>query len=287
MAARPIWYDLRVIFPSIVKKEVAVSVGDDWWEGDLDSAVSAVAAVRDSVCALMKITKTTKTVRKGKTRSKEIAFGLGFVGTAWCVTKDRFLVTAHHTLNDGKPRDPQDRFYVFTVPGNGDSAYQFPVVDFPFENQANDLAILEIGPPAAANQHITAVPVTLTPPPDGTIVLTYGFPSPSIQGANLDQDGNFLGGGQFCLKGHANEGIIAAQYELSGARHYEFNVGWHHGESGGPVFVSESGTALAVMQHYRNIKSPHGVVAGPHVGRGLDVIRDQLEACGATLLGLD
>jgi len=34
------------------------------------------------------------------------------------------------------------------------------------------------------------------------------------------------------------------------------------------------------MQHYRNIQSPHGVVAGPHRGYALSVIRKELAEIG-------
>jgi trypsin-like peptidase len=244
--------------------------------------VAEVAAVRDSCCALMRIVRKKR--RKGKNTPPEIEFRLAFVGTAWCVSADRFLVTAHHVFNGGSVRDPNDRFHVFTTPGNSSRAYHFPVTGFPFEDPSTDLAILEIGPPTQAGQHIPDVPVTFSRPPDGTPVVTYGYPSPVITGANVDQDGNFLGGGQFFLKGHANEGIIAAQYDFGGTWQYEFNVGWHHGESGGPVFRYDAIAAVAIMQSYRNITSPHGVVAGPHCGRALDPMQQALAGCNATIV---
>jgi len=248
----------------------------------MPDVAQAIRQTRDSLCAIMRIIKRTK--QQGKRKPATTEFRLAFVGTGWCISIDRYLVTAHHVLNNGKPRDSNDLFYAFTVPDNGPAAYQFPVVGFPFEDPVNDLAILELGPPADASQHITAIPVTFTRPDDGTSVLTYGFPSPEIRGANLAPDGRFLGGGQFFLKGHANEGILAAQYQLDGAWHFEFNVGWHHGESGGPVLLTEPVAVFAVMQHYRNIQTPHGVFPGPHRGRSIDVIQEQLLAHGATVL---
>ena len=65
---------------------------------------------------------------------------------------------------------------------------------------------------------------------------------------------------------------------------YEFNVGWHHGESGGPVCRAEPLAAFTVMQHYRNVQGPHGVVAGPHRGVSLEVIRQELEDLGAAVV---
>jgi len=59
---------------------------------------------------------------------------------------------------------------------------------------------------------------------------------------------------------------------------YEFNVGWHHGGSGGPVLrLDVPIAAFTVMQQYRNIESPHGVVAGPHRGCALSAIRQGIE----------
>jgi len=229
----------------------------------------------------MRVVKRVK--KAGKSKAPTIQIGASFVGTAWCIHTDRFLVTAHHILNGGQPRNPEDRFYAFTVPGNGLAAYAFPITGFPFEGPAHDLAVLEVGPAAQAEQHIPAVPVTFDRPPDGAPVLTYGFPAPAIAAATFTQDGTYRGG-QFFLKGHANEGIVSAQYEIGGVWHFEFNVGWHHGESGGPVFRQEPLAAFAVMQHYRSIETPLGKVAGPHCGRSLAVVRDRLIALGATVV---
>ena len=246
-----------------------------------DSAL-AIAGVRNSVCAIMRIVR--KAGGGGKKKPAEPQFGVAFVGTAWCISEGH-LLTAHHILNVGKPRKEGDRFYAFTVPDNGEQAYAFPVTGFPLEDPRNDFAILEIGLSATAGQEITPVAVSLARPPDGSPVVTYGFPAPEIKGATLDPQGNFLGGGKFFLKGHANEGIVAAQYDIGGGWVFEFNVAWHHGESGGPVFQLDLLAGFAVMQHYRNIQSPHGVVAGPRRGRSLDVLRSDLAAHGAKLLG--
>jgi hypothetical protein len=243
------------------------------------STITALPGIRESVCGLMRIMKRVK--NRAKRKPPIVEFGLAFVGTTWCIAPDKYLVTAHHVFNNGKPRNPDDLFYVFAVPGNGPTAYQFPVVGFPLEDAAHDLAVIEVGPSATAGQHIPAVPVSFARPADGEPVLTYGFPSPHIAGANLAPDGKFLGGGKFFLKGHANEGIVAAQYETDNAWAYEFNIGWHHGESGGPVARQQPLAVFAVMQFYRNIQSPHGIVAGPHIGRSLEVVRGQLTAFGA------
>lgn len=247
----------------------------------MTDAALAIAGVRDSVCAIMRIVRGPG--GGGKKKPAEQQFRLGFVGTAWCISDGR-LLTAHHILNEGKQRRDGDKFYAFTAPGNGEHAYAFPISGFPLEDQKDDFAILEIGPSANADQEIAPVTVSLARPPDGSHVVTYGFPAPEIRGATLDPQGNFLGGGQFFLKGHANEGIVAAQYDIGGGWVYEFNVAWHHGESGGPVIQLDPLAGFAVMQHYRNIQSPHGVVAGPRRGRSLDVIRSELAGSGATLL---
>ena len=80
---------------------------------------------------------------------------------------------------------------------------------------------------------------------------------------------------------HANEGIVSAQYVVVGVRIYELNVGWHHGESGGPVVtLTDPPAAFSLMQYYRNIQSPHGTVAGPHCGRSLSAIQAELVGLG-------
>ena len=74
---------------------------------------------------------------------------------------------------------------------------------------------------------------------------------------------------------------MSAQYVIGGVQVYELNVGWHHGESGGPIVtLTDQPVAFSLMQHYRNVKSPHGVVAGPHRGCGLSMVRQEITALG-------
>jgi hypothetical protein len=155
------------------------------------------------------------------------------------------------------------------------------VIEVPFADPVLDLAIVEVGAPSDPGIVVSPIPVTVSPTPDGSQVLTLGFPAPEISAANVDQDRNWLGGTIF-LKSHANEGIVSAQYEIDDVLHYELNVGWHHGESGGPVIrFDEPAAAISVMQFYRNISTPHGIVAGPHMGRALQCIEATLRRYGA------
>jgi len=241
-----------------------------------------LAQVRDSVCAMMRIVRLKP--KHTKHGPAVVQFRVAFVGTAWCIVPDRFLLTAHHVLNEGKPREPADAFYAFTVPANRDEAYCFPVIAFPHEDAEADIAALEIGPPTAPGQHIPSAPVTFSHPPDGSQVLTIGFPSPQIEAAQLDDAGRFLGGGRFFLKSHSNTGIVSAQYAISGKWFFEFNVGWHHGESGGPVFALNPVAAFAIMQQYRNVDTPHGIFPGPHRGRSLEAVRQRIEQLGANVI---
>jgi hypothetical protein len=38
------------------------------------------------------------------------------------------------------------------------------------------------------------------------------------------------------------------------------------------------------MKHYRNVQTPHGVHPGPHIGRSLNAIKDQLTNLGAVII---
>ncbi|MEI8356698.1 MAG: trypsin-like peptidase domain-containing protein, partial [Deltaproteobacteria bacterium] len=207
-------------------------------------------------------------------------------GSAFSIVSDKYIVTAFHVLNDGKPRDPSTKFYALVVPGNGDPFFTFPVVAFPIERQVLDIAVLEIGPCSTAGIHLPALPVSFVPQTDGTEVLTMGFPAPEIAGLNADPQGNFLGG-QFFLKSHANEGIVAAQYILNvpgvanNPHFYELNVAWHHGESGGPIVTAtDQPVVFSLMQHYRNVQGPNGVLPGPRRGIALSAIRRELGGLG-------
>ena len=238
----------------------------------------AIPRLRDSVAAILRLRMTKpETVKHGKVKPAQFEIGWG---SAFSVVSDKYLITAFHVLNGGKPRDPAAKFYALVVPGNGNPFFTFPVVGFPVERQDLDMAVLEIGACLAAGIHLPALPVSFSPQADGTQVLTLGFPAPEIAGLNADRQGNFTGG-QFFLKSHANEGILAAQYVLGNLSVYELNVGWHHGESGGPIAVfADQPVAFSLMQHYRNVQGPHGVLAGPRRGLALSEIRQELEALG-------
>lgn len=246
------------------------------------SLSDTITMVRETVVAVFRFRQVAPpTTKKGQVRPAQFSVGWG---SGFCVVPDRYVVTAFHVLNEGKPRNPKDKFLVFVVPGNGGPAFHFPVIGFPVERADLDLAVLEIGPCATPGVHLPAVPVSFAAVPDGTRVLTVGFPAPEVSALNVDPQGDYRGG-QFFLKSHANEGILSAQYLLGPLRFYEFNVGWHHGESGGPVVRLEDPVGVfTVMQQYRNIKSPHGMVAGPHRGRELAAIQQDLAGLGASIV---
>jgi hypothetical protein len=189
---------------------------------------TAIPIIRESVAAILRIHQRRPETIKKRGKVKPAQFQASF-GSAFCVVADRYLVTAFHILNEGKPRNAGDRFYALVVPGNGDPAFHFPVVGFPIERSDLDLAVLEIGPCATAGVHIPALPVSFVPRPDGTRVVTMGYPAPEIVALNVDAQGGYHGG-QFFLKSHANEGIVSAKYIISASLIYELNVGWHHGE---------------------------------------------------------
>jgi len=244
----------------------------------------AIPFLRDSVLAVLRLhVVRPASIKKGKPRPAEI--GAAFAGTAFCVAANKYLVTAHHIFNDGKARDPGDKFYAFIVPGNGERAFHFPIVGYPVERQDLDLAVLEVGESPIPSIRIRELAVTFESQPDGTRVTTLGFPAPDIAGLGLNDKGEYMGG-EFFLKSHANEGIVSAQYLFGGSGMYELNVGWHHGESGGPIVTLRGAPAVfSLMQHYRNIRSPHGTVAGPHRGIALSAIETELGALGVKGVG--
>jgi hypothetical protein len=211
------------------------------------------------------------------------AYNVNMVGSAWCVEGGRYFVTAFHILNNGQPRVPADRYFLFMVPDNGLQAFHFPVTRFVLEEPAHDFAVLEIEP-SVSGVRATPLPVTFDRIEDGVAVATCGFPAPEIHVGQVDQLGNWMGG-QFFLKSHANTGIVSASYDITeGVTLYEVNVSWHHGESGGPICRVEPLAVFSIMQHYRNVQSPHGVVAGPHRGVGLGVVASALRELGAEVV---
>ena len=228
---------------------------------------AAISVARESTVAVFRYRETrAEKVKNGKVHPAK--FNVSW-GTGFCVVADKYIVTAFHVLNEGKPRDPKDRYLIFIVPGNGEAAHHFPVIGFPVERVDTDMAVLEIGPCATSGMQLPAVPVTFDIQPDGEHVTTVGFPAPEVAGLAIDASGKYLGGNLF-LKSHANEGIVSAQYSLGSIPVYEFNVGWLHGESGGPVLrVDAPIAAFSLMQQYRAIQSPHGKLPGPRTGKSV------------------
>ncbi len=237
---------------------------------------AAISSIRDAVCALLR-------VAPGQTAEQ---FQMSIVGTTWCVRANAVFLTAHHALNNGKPRDPAHRYHVLRAPGNGHVLQHWPVAGFRLEDPVRDLALFDAPVPAGGGFAVPAIPIALAPPPDGTSVLTYGCPAPAVTRGSVTNRGDITAI-QTVLFTHASTGIVAAQYEGSPRTDvlFEFSVGWHHGESGGPVLRLEPEVAaFAVMQHYRNIEGPHGTMAGPRRGIALAAIQSELAAAGASLV---
>jgi hypothetical protein len=248
------------------------------------SLVQSISNVRDSVVAVLRV-HMSEPAKQENGKIIPPQFQASLVGTAWCIVDNKYVVTAYHIFNNGKPRIESDKFFVFAVPQNGPIAFHFPVAEYIHEDKVSDIAILEVGSPSNPDTNIKSCPITFKSQTDGARVLTYGFAAPEIESANVDQDGNWQGG-KFFLKAHANEGIVSANYDLDGLMFYELNVGWHHGESGGPIFTLEAEVpaVFSIMQNYRNVQSPHGIIAGPHGGRSLSAIEKKLTELGATII---
>lgn len=104
-----------------------------------------------------------------------------------------------------------------------------------------------------------------------------------VRDASIDPQGNWQRGDLF-LKGHANTGIVACQFLIDGQSVYELNVGWHHGESGGPIAFLDPISVIAIMQGYRNVEAPTGKLVGPHFGRSLALIEGKLRELGASIV---
>ncbi len=245
---------------------------------------SKIARLRESVVAILSLTQVTppKTPISGKPTpaSFNVKWGSGF-----CVVDNKYVVTANHTLLDnGKTRDPKTKFYAFIVPKNGNLAFYYPVNSFTLERKDVDMAILELGTCSDPKQNLPASPVIFSTPSDGSKVLTVGFPSPEVHAISADKNGNYKGG-NFLLKSYANEGIVAAQYDLGKLPAIEFNVAWNNGESGGPIATQDDEPAIfSLMQHYRNVQTPHGIQPGPRRGLSLSLLKSDLKSIGATII---
>jgi hypothetical protein len=236
------------------------------------SLTDAIHSARDSVCAVLRIRPTGTNQADGK-----------FVGSAWCVVDNKFLVTANHIFNDSQQRDPDDLFFVFTVPDNKGLAYHTRVVSFLLEDAMSDMAIIEIDPNFNQDFSIKNIPIALHQHQDGESILTIGFPEPVLERFEVD-DHFYYKTGAFFLKSHANVGIISAQYEIDNHSFYEFNSGWFSGESGGPIVSIEPLASFSIMQQTRDINTRHGVIPGPCQGRSLRTIKNSLQQIGANII---
>ncbi len=245
---------------------------------------SKITGLRDSVVAILGLTQvappTTPTSSKPTPAKYNISWGSGF-----CVVDNKYIVTANHVLlENNKARNPKTKFYAFIVPKNSDTAFYYPVKAFILERKDIDMAILELGTCSDPKQNLPAFPITFSTPPDGSKVITVGFPSPEVHAISADKHGNYKGG-NFLLKSYANEGIVAAQYNLGKLPAIEFNVAWNNGESGGPIATQDDEPAIfSLMQHYRNVQTPHGIQPGPRRGLSLNLIKSDLKSIGATIV---
>lgn len=243
--------------------------------------ISAIAQVRHSVGAVLKIHPTGAKDTTGNPQ-----YTAGFVGTAFCLVANTRFLTAHHVFNLGKPRDPIDKFVLFICQDNGPRVLHVPITQFGLEDAATDMTIFDATIPPGFGVSVQSLPVVLRAQPDGTPVLTYGFPAPIVGQWTADMAGNWTGG-QIVLIGHANAGIVSAgghSHAQNGIRVYEFNVGWHNGESGGPVCVLDPVSVVALMQANRNIQTPNGIAQGPRIGRALSSVESHLRLAGATIV---
>ncbi len=149
----------------------------------MPDAKLAIPKLRESIVAVMKLRQTKpETVKKGTVRPAQFEIGWG---SGFCVLADKYVVTAFHLLNNGKPREQTAKYYALTVPGNANPLFYFPVISFPLERQDLDIAILEIGPCPTADVHLPPLPVTFAAQADGTQVLTMGFPAPEVMALNV------------------------------------------------------------------------------------------------------
>jgi len=242
--------------------------------------VKPFARIRNSVCAVLKISRSAD---QSGLQPDQVRWDMSIAGTAWCIVPNRYLVTAYHVFNRGQARNPGDKFSIFIVPGNGPRVYNTAVIGFPVERPDVDMTVIEISPPKDSPPNIPSMNVTFDRIKDGERVLTYGFPAPQIFQGNVDINGSWRGG-NLLLLANANEGVVAGQFEFNSLVTYELNVGWHHGESGGPIIRLKSGAAFSIMQRYRNIQTQHGIMAGPHQGNALSAIEGDLRALGARII---
>src|SRR4051812_21337279 len=140
----------------------------------MSNFVVGISRIRDSVAAVLKISQEAPA--PSSPAGALPTFGVAFVGTAWCVVRNRCFVTAQHVFNNGQARNPSDRFVLFFVPANGLMGFHTPVTGFAHEDAANDMAIVEIGAPPAGVANVPAGPLSLKHPTHGTPGATYRVP---------------------------------------------------------------------------------------------------------------
>lgn len=162
------------------------------------------------------------------------------------------------------------------APGNGPNIERIAITNFVLEDSIHDYVIMEVNEQEGSALGFSALDIYTGQVEDGTRVLTYGYPSPKITRANVDLVTGRLRGLSVALFTHANEGIVSSQYGMGREYIYELNVGWHHGESGGPILILNPPRVIAIMQRYKNIDTPHGTVAGPHMGMAITAISDDI-----------
>ena len=84
----------------------------------MTNLVKAISDIRDSVVSVLRV-HMSKPAKQKKGKISPAKFQVSIVGTAWCIVDGKYMVTAYHVFNGGKPRIKADKFYVFSVPQNG------------------------------------------------------------------------------------------------------------------------------------------------------------------------
>jgi S1-C subfamily serine protease len=191
------------------------------------------------------------------------------VGTGFFLTADYFITAAHVINPDDNPRGPEDQIRIYRWnPDSPHTDFSEPL-EIVLEDPARDLVVMKT--PFKSHSFVR---VSVKPVPVGARVALYGFPRATYAGG-VQSYGRLVSG---TISAIVNMPVPGSQP----LKIYEAAVMTHPGNSGGPLFLPDSGTVIAVCKGQVVVPGTDDVLLGYGIFVPLSAIEARLRQYGVS-----